>query len=323
MPRPPLPQDEADEADGRPGVGDEHLRAGPAQLGALDDAVDEGSQSHERQPGAHGVERRGVGILRRRGEDGHGRHHEGHDRKVGEEDRAPPEVLEQGAGQDGPERSPGAGEPGPGGDGLAALLGREDGGQQGERGRHDEGGADPGDHPAGDHLGRPGAEPAHQRAGGEDEEPEDEGPLASEAVPQGAGRQEQGGEHQGVRVDDPLEGAGAGTEVALHAREGDVEPRHRHDDHDEGQAHDPEEEPPAAIDDRVLVEWPVERPGGTGKRHRHVLSTRFDNRVYRYETVSYRNGARSRNPRRRTAISAGRRTRRGEAGRRRLPPPCR
>ena len=57
-------------------------------------------------------------------------------------------------------------------------------------------------------------------------EADEEGALATEAVAEGAGRQEEAGEHERVGVDDPLQGRRAGTEVFLEGRQRRVEPRH-------------------------------------------------------------------------------------------------
>jgi hypothetical protein len=127
-------------------------------------------------------------------------------------------------------------------------------------GRHHEGGTDAVDDPSDDDLGGVGAEAADHRPEGEDRQAEQQGPLAAEPVPQRPGREEQGGEDQGVGGDDPLQLAGRGLEVRLQVGQGHVEPGHRHDHHDQRQAHDPQQEPPAPEDHRVLVQ----QTGGTG-----------------------------------------------------------
>ena len=79
-------------------------------------------------------------------------------------------------------------------------------------------------------------------------EPDQQRALAAEAVAERTGREQQPGEDEGVRVDDPLQHRGARVEVALQRRQGDVQRRHRHHDHDERQAQHSEEEPPAFVD---------------------------------------------------------------------------
>ena len=85
-----------------------------------------------------------------------------------------------------------------------------------------------------------------QRARAEHTEPEDQGPLAPEAVSEAAGREQQAGEHQDVRVDDPLHLRGRGPEIALDAGEGDVQDRVVQRDDEEAQREDPED-PPAPV----------------------------------------------------------------------------
>ena len=118
----------------------------------LDDPVEHGAEAHDRQGGADRVELFGVGVLRVRDQHPAGDEGAQHEGDVDEEDRSPPEVLEEEAAGHRADGGPGAGQAGPQGDGLGPLLGREDVGQDRQRRRHDQGGADAHDRPEGDDL---------------------------------------------------------------------------------------------------------------------------------------------------------------------------
>ena len=125
---------------------------------------------------------------------------------VDEEHRAPPEVVEQQAADERPDRAAGAGEAGPDGDRPAPLVGREDVGEDRQRRRHDQRRADAHDRPGGDELA--GRVPTARRTSDAEAEDRQAGlqrALAAEPVAEGAGRQQQAGEDEGVGVDDPLE----------------------------------------------------------------------------------------------------------------------
>ena len=63
-----------------------------------------------------------------------------------------------------------------------------------------------------------------------------QGALAAEAIAEAAGGQQQAGEHQRVGVDDPLQLAGGGAELADQRRQGDVHDRAVDDDDEHRQA---------------------------------------------------------------------------------------
>jgi hypothetical protein len=85
------------------------------------------------------------------------------------------------------------------------------------------------------------------------EQPEAERGAAPVPVGQAAGRQQQSSEHECVRVDDPLELAVAGAEIAHERRERDVQDRVVETDHEQAQAQDPEDPPPPLVADRLYV----------------------------------------------------------------------
>src|SRR5262249_9407132 len=70
----------------------------------------------------------------------------------------------------------------------------------------------------------------------------------AEPVSQGSGCEQESGEDQRVRIDDPLDHGGAGTELALEGGQGHVQRRDGHDDHHEGEAQHPEQEPAPLMD---------------------------------------------------------------------------
>ena len=156
-------------------------------------------------------------------------------------------MLEQEAAGDRADGGAGAGQAGPDGDGLGPLLGREDVGQDRQGRRHDEGGADAHDRPEGDELAGRSGEGRRRGGDAEDEQPDGERALAAEAVAEGAGREQQAGEDEGVGVDDPLQGAVAGLELPHQRGQGHVEDRVAHHDDDEAEAEDDQRPPPLAV----------------------------------------------------------------------------
>ena len=149
----------------------EGARIAPAVRRRLDDGVHEGSDPGDRQHRAGHVQRMAVGIARRRHQPdaGHeGGHHQG---DVHEEDRSPPEVLEQQARTGRAEGGGARGHAGPRRDGPAPLLGREDARQDRQGRRHHERRRHP-HHPAtGDHHGRRRGGGRHGRPDQEEPEP--------------------------------------------------------------------------------------------------------------------------------------------------------
>ena len=65
---------------------------------------------------------------------------------------------------------------------------------------------------------------------GEDGQPDEQDPLAAQAVAQASCRQDEGGEHQAVGVHDPLELGGGGPQLPHQRRKGNVDDRHVHAD---------------------------------------------------------------------------------------------
>ena len=110
-------------------------------------------------------------------------------------------------------------------------------------------------------------DPTRERGGrrrpAEDHQAEGEGAPAPEPVTQAAGGEQQPGEHQGVRVDHPLEVADAGAEVTHQRRERDVDDRVV--DHDDEQAHAEDHQgEPAPLRWAVVRGQEHGRPPGAG-----------------------------------------------------------
>src|SRR5215213_8556300 len=79
--------------------------------------------------------------------------------------------------------------------------------------------------------------------------PELQRALAAEAVTEGAGREQQAGEHERVCVHHPLQGAGGGAEIGLDRGQRDIERRVRDHHHGEAGAQHREDGPAAAVAD--------------------------------------------------------------------------
>ena len=167
-----------------------------------------------------------------------------HDRHVHDEHRAPPEVVEQEAAGDRPERDRDAGDAGPDADRDRTLARvREHVGEDGERRGHDQRGADPHHRAGRDELTHVVRHRRRRRREAEDDEADGERALAAVAVTEGPEGEEQAGEHEGVGVDDPLEVADAGTELAHHRGQRDVDDRVVDDDHEHAHAQHRQRQP--------------------------------------------------------------------------------
>ena len=196
----------------------EGLGRQPSVHRGLDDGEDQRAHRQHGQGGTGQVERV-PGRVARLGHQATAQHQGEHDHgDVDEEHRAPPEVLEQQARRNRADRRPGGAHPGPCRDGPGPFVGRESGGEAGQGRGHHERGAGAHQRPGGDQLARRVRHGGERGADEEHEEPGLQHPFAPEPVADGAGREEQAGEHQGVGVDDPLEFGVAGPELARAAR---------------------------------------------------------------------------------------------------------
>ena len=151
--------------------------------------------------------------------------HEG-DRHVDEEDRAPPEVLEQPAADDRAERHGHAADGRPHADRLGPL-GRigEDVGDDGEGGGEDHRRTDAHQRSAGDERFSRTDRTGERRRDTEHDEAGDQHALASVLVAEPPGGEQQTGEHEEVSVDDPLELSGGRSELDGECRDRDIDDR--------------------------------------------------------------------------------------------------
>ncbi|MEZ5137592.1 MAG: hypothetical protein R2711_02070 [Acidimicrobiales bacterium] len=248
---PVLPHGEQHEGDRGQGERAERLARGPALVGALDDRVHERHEPDDAEQGAQEVEGLLVGVLRA-GYEGSAQDEGGDDHgHVHEEHRAPVEVLEQEARRHRADGGAATRDAGPHGDGLGPLVGGEDVGEDRQRRGHHEGRGDAHDRPGGDDhpggVGRGGEDGAAE----EDDEAGLEGALAAEAVAEGAGGEQEPGEHERVGVDHPLQRAGAGVQLARQGGQRHVEAGVADDDdHQAGAEHG--EDGPAPLVHRRL-----------------------------------------------------------------------
>ena len=145
------------------------------------------------------------------------------DRHVDEEDPVPADLHEEAADR----RAEGGGDAGdrrPDADRDRALLGREGGQEEAERGRDHHRRADRLQHAGADQEGDRGGGRAERRGDGEGEQAGDEDALAADPVGDPPGGDEQGGEDDRVAVQDPGEARQRGVvEGAREVGEGDVD----------------------------------------------------------------------------------------------------
>ena len=135
---------------------------------------------------------------------------------------------------------------------LCPLLRREDVGEDRQGGGHDEGGAEA-HHGSSDDDALGGVEEGREEAAGEEhEQPDLQRALAAVPVADGAGGEQEPGEHQGVGVDHPLELRAGGIELAGQRGQRHVEAGVAHDDDDQAGAEHRQRPPAPAVD--VLVD---------------------------------------------------------------------
>ena len=170
------------------------------------------------------------------------------DRHVDEEDRSPPEVLEQVTAGDRADRHTDARDPRPDADGAAAFARREDVGEDRQRRRHDERGAEALDRARHDEDAGRSRERRRERAAAEDHEPDEQRRLAAVTVAGAARDQEEAREDERVRVDDPLELARRRAELAHEARQRDVDDRPVDADDQQAQTEHREDPPAPGVD---------------------------------------------------------------------------
>ena len=127
---------------------------------------------------------------------------------------------------------------------VAFAAGGERDGQQRERGRRQQRGADALYGADRDEHAGGGREPAGQRGGREQAEAGEEHAAAAEQVARPAAEEQEAAEGERVGVHHPLEAVGGEPEISLDGGERDVHDRDVEDHHELREGEDGEDEPP-------------------------------------------------------------------------------
>ncbi|RAO59922.1 hypothetical protein PSN01_02546 [Micromonospora saelicesensis] len=219
-----------------------------AVAGHLLDAVDHRQQRAERQCRADQVEPPGRRVAELGHQERHEQEQHQHRRDVDQEDRAPPEVLQQDATEHRADRDATGEGGGPDADGGPALFGVvEHVAHQGERRGHQGGPTDAEHGTGGDQrrgaVGVRGQQRRRTERGGADQQES----ASADPVTQSAHGDEQPGQHEAVDVEDPELFGGGGTQLRADERDGEVEHRHVHRDQEQRQHQhrEPDPLPPA------------------------------------------------------------------------------
>ncbi len=159
------------------------------------------------------------------------------DGQIDQEDGGPAEGFRQRAAGHGACGQPDSAESGPQPDRLDAFSRHGvGGGEQSERGRAQRRGPDALQHPADDQPADRGREAAQQRRGGEHRHAGQVHPLAAEPVGEDTAGQQQHGDQQYVRVDDPLQTGQSSVQPVLHIGQRRSNDRVVEQDHELAQA---------------------------------------------------------------------------------------
>ena len=193
-----------------------------ARHGREVDREHQAGHQQDREDAAEVVDR--LGGLVDVGGDEHPGHHERDDRQGqrDEEDRAPPELLQQPAGDQRPQRRDGSTEGGPQGDRLGAPGSGPQGRDQGQRRRVGHAGGEPAEDP-GHHQDVVRRRVGGQQAGGDRQQgAEHHQELAAVPVADGPEVEHGAGQAQGVADRDQVERGLRGVERVADRRQGDV-----------------------------------------------------------------------------------------------------
>ena len=174
------------------------------------------------------------------------REHERSDRDVDEEDPLPAEVLGQDPADEHARGGAGAAESAPDPERLVPLRAFLEGGRHDRQGGgRDDRRADALDSARADQHRDVVGEAADERGDGEDDEPEEEDPLAAEQVGHPAAEQEEAAERDRIGDQHPLDRRLGDVQVGLDRRDRDVHDRDVEDGHEERGADDREDQPAA------------------------------------------------------------------------------
>ena len=214
-------------------------------MGGFDDGPDDGCHCGDRQEQAHPIKATGPRVARV-GDQEPARHQcKQGDRDVDQEDRPPPEVLQQQTPGDWTCGHREAGHARPDADGHRPLADvGEDVDDDRQRRREDHRGADPHEGAGADELFRRLRQRCQPGRDREDDQPELQGAAPAGPVAEVAERQQQRREHQGVCVDDPLEVRRGGRQLLAESGQSHVHDRVVDDHHEQAQAEHGEDPPP-------------------------------------------------------------------------------
>jgi hypothetical protein len=266
----PLPPQEEGEEHGGDAKQAQGEAAQPALVRCLDHRVDEHAEAGRGERGAGKVERTRPRVAALRQKTDAEQQRGECERDVHEEDRRPVEPLEQQPARERPQPDAEGGQGCPDPDRLAALLGREDVGDDRQRRRHDHRRAD-------SHQGAHG----YQLPGGvgdqrteareaEDRDARLESAFAAEAVPERAEDQQEAGEDEEIGVDHPLQPGRGRVELLLKRRERNIQDRVVEPDDDQAEREHAERLPAHRVD---LCSWSDVHDGSQreDRKRMHVL----------------------------------------------------
>src|SRR6476660_9114771 len=227
----------------------QHQRIGPPALRPLDDAVrrrehpDGGEEYADQvQPATSGTDR--LGQEQQDSDQG-----ERDDWQVDDEHRTPPEVLEQHARHDRPQRQPDHRRDAQRRDRPSALLGLEQHDDRRHREWDEDRGTDPEQRPGGDETLGARRQRAPERAEEEQDQPDHRRALPSVPVAEHSGGQQQRTQSQQVAVREPLELRAGRVEAHGDVGQRDVEDRRVEPDDENGRRGGGERPPPARVGD--------------------------------------------------------------------------
>ena len=258
----------------------EHVRPQPGPgIAALDDPVDHQHQPGDRQQYAGVVHPARIRASGLRHQDDDRDDADCGERNVDEEDRAPPEVIQEQAADDRPDGDGHADGRRPDSDGARPLRRLEDVRDDRQGLRHDRGAAETHRRPGPDELVRALRVGAQQRENAEQGHADDQHPPPPDPVAHHAEGEQQAGEDQRVGIDRPLELALARAEAGPGLGNGlqrDVEDRVVQHDRGEADDQDAEDEPAMALTRRAAHSRPPDRAGRAPGLRRWLAKNRYE-----------------------------------------------
>ncbi len=291
---PPETSQDGNAAGDRP----QHVTADPRSgVAALDDAVHDKHEASDRQQHPEIVDLSWIQALGLRDQQQDRSYPGGRERHIDQEDRSPPEMVEQQAARDRADRNRHADCCRPDADGTSPFPRVEDVGDDRQRLRHDRGAAQAHGGPRPDELPGRVRVRGDQRGDAEHRHPDHQHPLAADPVADHAEGEQQPGEDQGVGVDRPLQltlaraqpahGLGLGDRL-----EGDIQHGVVEDDRNQADDQDAEDDPSAPVNSLRIHDALRSMPGRPGltavlllaPRRGHWHETNNDTRRHRIIT---------------------------------------